>query len=424
MPLVPAKCPNCGGNINVDQTLAAAICEYCGQPFIVEQAINNFNTTYNITNTNIINSEHVAVYENRGSEDNTVKRIELFVEEKEYPSAIEYLEKLKDLNVGNSEIPRLTGLIISSMEEQINTGIQNWDPESVNKNSEILIEFDKNNALAKDSLQRLELFKNAAGTVRIIEEGISQINKVLSGCSQPVKITVSFQKLIDAYIKLKEYDESISTKYRAELDKSFRELNRICTLGEDMNSSGEYLSYKIDSNLDTAWKNRLSLIERMLNDFLGYIVSITYVAYFDFEPFSKTDINEFNNLYKAWKDTNRRMSSYNSFNNPITPPSVYGRYVYGKRNSYWDGNDELRMLGRCITSGEELQQYLVDYCRKKRLCPICFEKLALTGKCKKSSNCPNCKHKLFVFYPDGSFNNRADIEYNNIGYFQDKYHMK
>ncbi len=64
MPLVPAKCPECGGNINVDVDKRAAICEFCKQPFVVEDAINNFNTTYNITNNNEIKADVVNVYEN------------------------------------------------------------------------------------------------------------------------------------------------------------------------------------------------------------------------------------------------------------------------------------------------------------------------------------------------------------------------
>lgn len=48
MPLVQAKCTNCGANIQVDDAKEAAICEYCGTPFIVEKAVNNYHTTNNI----------------------------------------------------------------------------------------------------------------------------------------------------------------------------------------------------------------------------------------------------------------------------------------------------------------------------------------------------------------------------------------
>lgn len=54
MALVPAKCTQCGGNIEVDDTHEAGICKYCGTPFVTEKAINNYNVTNNI-NANVVN---------------------------------------------------------------------------------------------------------------------------------------------------------------------------------------------------------------------------------------------------------------------------------------------------------------------------------------------------------------------------------
>ena len=47
MSFVPAICTQCGAVLEVDDSLEAAICKYCGTPFIVEKAIN----TYTINNT-------------------------------------------------------------------------------------------------------------------------------------------------------------------------------------------------------------------------------------------------------------------------------------------------------------------------------------------------------------------------------------
>lgn len=44
MKLVPAICTQCGAKIEVDPSNDAAICQYCGTAFIVEKAINYFNT--------------------------------------------------------------------------------------------------------------------------------------------------------------------------------------------------------------------------------------------------------------------------------------------------------------------------------------------------------------------------------------------
>lgn len=48
MPLVQAKCTNCGAALNVDDSKEAMVCQFCGEAFIVEKAINNYNITNNI----------------------------------------------------------------------------------------------------------------------------------------------------------------------------------------------------------------------------------------------------------------------------------------------------------------------------------------------------------------------------------------
>ena len=50
MPLVQAKCTNCGGILEVDKENEAAVCKYCGTPFIVEKAINNYIQNITIEN--------------------------------------------------------------------------------------------------------------------------------------------------------------------------------------------------------------------------------------------------------------------------------------------------------------------------------------------------------------------------------------
>ena len=50
MPFAPAKCPECGGLVEVDNAKRAGLCQHCGQPFVVEDAIQTFNTYYQTTN--------------------------------------------------------------------------------------------------------------------------------------------------------------------------------------------------------------------------------------------------------------------------------------------------------------------------------------------------------------------------------------
>ncbi len=54
MPLVPAKCTQCGSNLTVEPSQEATICPFCNTPFITEKAINNYSTTNNI-NANTVN---------------------------------------------------------------------------------------------------------------------------------------------------------------------------------------------------------------------------------------------------------------------------------------------------------------------------------------------------------------------------------
>ncbi len=48
MPLVNAKCTNCGGTLQVDAAKEAAVCPFCGSAFIVEKAVQNYNIVNNI----------------------------------------------------------------------------------------------------------------------------------------------------------------------------------------------------------------------------------------------------------------------------------------------------------------------------------------------------------------------------------------
>lgn len=55
MPLVSATCLGCGGTLMVDDQNETAVCQYCGTLFIVEKAINNYNTynSYNFDNAEV-----------------------------------------------------------------------------------------------------------------------------------------------------------------------------------------------------------------------------------------------------------------------------------------------------------------------------------------------------------------------------------
>ena len=48
MPLIAAKCTNCGGILEVDSSKDAAICPFCNTPYVVEKAINIYQITNNV----------------------------------------------------------------------------------------------------------------------------------------------------------------------------------------------------------------------------------------------------------------------------------------------------------------------------------------------------------------------------------------
>lgn len=55
MPLVKAQCENCNSILSVDSTKRAAICEFCGTPYVVQDAINNYSTHIEHLHANVVN---------------------------------------------------------------------------------------------------------------------------------------------------------------------------------------------------------------------------------------------------------------------------------------------------------------------------------------------------------------------------------
>ena len=109
MAMVPAKCTNCGGQIEVDSSKEAGICKHCGTAFITEKAINNYTTTYNVTNhvTKIINGKEVEDGEDFYNRAMTHFKLE------EYNEARESIEKAIKKNPDNAEF-RFAEVLIES----------------------------------------------------------------------------------------------------------------------------------------------------------------------------------------------------------------------------------------------------------------------------------------------------------------------
>ncbi|MBR6792053.1 MAG: leucine-rich repeat domain-containing protein, partial [Ruminococcus sp.] len=64
MPIKRATCPSCAGAVLVDDSKRAGICKYCGEPFVIEDAVNIYNTT----NNNTIKTDVVNIYSSEQSD--------------------------------------------------------------------------------------------------------------------------------------------------------------------------------------------------------------------------------------------------------------------------------------------------------------------------------------------------------------------
>ena len=133
MPLVPAKCPECGGNINIESEQRLGVCEYCKQPFVVQEAINHFNTTYNITNNNEIKTDVVNIFEQSENKDTAINDIIAKVEiarksgkiryEEAKTELFEYLDKYaSDIQLKK----RSLGIVVSYAMEDLSKDILWW----------------------------------------------------------------------------------------------------------------------------------------------------------------------------------------------------------------------------------------------------------------------------------------------------------
>lgn len=94
MALIPAKCTQCGANIEVDDTHEAGICKYCGTAFITEKAINNYNTY--ITNNNNFAGATINVI---GADiNNLLKLAEEAIKTKNEKEALDYINRALEVD--------------------------------------------------------------------------------------------------------------------------------------------------------------------------------------------------------------------------------------------------------------------------------------------------------------------------------------
>lgn len=109
MPLVAAKCTQCGANIEVDDTKEAGICKFCGTAFITEKAITNYNTY--VTNNNNFAGANINVL--GANVDNLLTLARNAEEVGNYDEAKEYYTRVLENQPSNCDA--LIGKGVSSL---------------------------------------------------------------------------------------------------------------------------------------------------------------------------------------------------------------------------------------------------------------------------------------------------------------------
>lgn len=97
MAFVQGKCENCGGILAVDPSLKAAICPFCGTAYVVQDSINNYNTTIKVEtmHANVVNITDESSSEAR------LKAADAYMKIGEYSKAEEEYTKVTELTPQN-----------------------------------------------------------------------------------------------------------------------------------------------------------------------------------------------------------------------------------------------------------------------------------------------------------------------------------
>lgn len=99
MPIVPAKCPQCGANIEVDTTLEAGLCKNCGAPFVTEKVLKSQNTF--ITNNNDFSGANINIVSGTSSSTDFANFLNIAIkalDAREGTEALEYANKALEIN--------------------------------------------------------------------------------------------------------------------------------------------------------------------------------------------------------------------------------------------------------------------------------------------------------------------------------------
>lgn len=95
MPLVQAKCTQCGASLKVNNEASTALCPFCKMEYVVQDAINNY-VTNNYTHIDTLNAEHVTVNDDRSAEQR-LRAAEQNMQFKEYDKALSIFREVTEI---------------------------------------------------------------------------------------------------------------------------------------------------------------------------------------------------------------------------------------------------------------------------------------------------------------------------------------
>ena len=104
MPIVPAKCPQCGADIEVDTTHEAGICKNCGAPFVTEKVLKSQNIF--ITNNNDFSGASINIVSGASSSTDFANFLNIALkalDAREGAEALKYANKALEINSVSSE---------------------------------------------------------------------------------------------------------------------------------------------------------------------------------------------------------------------------------------------------------------------------------------------------------------------------------
>ena len=193
MPIVPAKCTNCGAPLQVDSGKKAAVCPYCNEAYIVEEAINNYNyVTYQTTN--IAHADVVQVSDDHGAQAR-ITAGNKFLELREYDKA--KLAFMEACNLapqdyqgwwGQVQADFGKGIIVSEYDSRYRNALETAPAEVVSQ-----IEEEYRSLVAREKIIQNELDRITNEAEEINAHAVSTINALWRGEIEAEGIAESFR---------------------------------------------------------------------------------------------------------------------------------------------------------------------------------------------------------------------------------------